>query len=165
MMTWSLQGGAGSAFHVDGLHARQHHSGLLQSSSSQHCRMSSPRRLRYADVKHFNFRCSIDTDQLKIGINLGDPVFRGVYHGKPAHDEDLRDVIQRALEVGCEKMMVTGSDLKESAHAIKLTEEFRMSSLPFPRLHAKMENSGHLLRHGWCASLLVRTVRQAPPRT
>ncbi|ERF75596.1 hypothetical protein EPUS_04576 [Endocarpon pusillum Z07020] len=70
--------------------------------------MSTQRRLRYADI----------------GINLGDPVFRGVYHGKPAHDDDLRDVIQRALEVGCEKMMVTGSDLKESAHAIQLTEEF-----------------------------------------
>lgn len=65
-------------------------------------------KLRYADV----------------GINLGDPVFRGVYHGKRAHDDDLQDVVQRALEVGCKKMMVTGSDLKESGHAIELAQRY-----------------------------------------
>jgi TatD DNase family protein len=60
-----------------------------------------------------------------MGINLGDPVFKGVYHGKQAHEDDLKDVVQRAVDVGCEKMMVTGSDLKESARAIELAQEYR----------------------------------------
>ncbi|PGH22957.1 hypothetical protein AJ80_03006 [Polytolypa hystricis UAMH7299] len=65
---------------------------------------SSDRKLRYADV----------------AINLGDPVFTGVYHGKRAHEDDLNDIIQRALEAGCEKLMVTGSDLVESRHAVQI---------------------------------------------
>ena len=70
--------------------------------------MAESRRLRYADV----------------GINLGDPVFRGVYHGKQAHEDDLEHVVQRALTIGCEKLMVTGSDLKESERAIELAKQF-----------------------------------------
>lgn len=66
----------------------------------------------------------------KVGINLGDPVFRGEYHGKRAHDDDLQDVVKRALDVGCEKMMVTGSDLKESLHAWELAEKYRTRHLP-----------------------------------
>jgi hypothetical protein len=67
-----------------------------------------------------------------IGINLGDLVYQGVYHGKAAHESDLKDVIQRALAVGCVKMMVTGSDLKESRKAVKLAEEYRMFDLLSP---------------------------------
>jgi TatD DNase family protein len=66
-----------------------------------------------------------DAHNLQVGINLGDPIFRGVYHGKRAHDDDLDQVVQRALDVGCTKLMVTGSDLKESAHAIEIAKQFR----------------------------------------
>ena len=66
-------------------------------------------RLRFADV----------------GANLGDPIFRGIYHGKKAHEDDLADVLQRALDVGCVKMMVTGSDLEESRKAVQLAEKYR----------------------------------------
>ncbi|PTU17325.1 hypothetical protein P175DRAFT_0106705 [Aspergillus ochraceoroseus IBT 24754] len=59
-----------------------------------------------------------------IGINLSDPVFQGNYHGKQVHDSDLDDIIQRARDVGCEKFMVTGSDLKESKHAIELAQNY-----------------------------------------
>ncbi|KAH0110053.1 hypothetical protein KCU66_g12762, partial [Aureobasidium melanogenum] len=31
-----------------------------------------------------------------IGINLSDPIFRGVYHGKKAHEDDLPQIVQRA---------------------------------------------------------------------
>ncbi|KAI9815083.1 MAG: hypothetical protein M1827_002926 [Pycnora praestabilis] len=58
-----------------------------------------------------------------VGINLGDPVFRGIYHGKQAHDDDFEDVLHRAFDAGCAKLMVTGSDLKESRVAVKLAEE------------------------------------------
>ncbi|KZF25789.1 deoxyribonuclease tatD [Xylona heveae TC161] len=67
----------------------------------------SEKKLRYVDI----------------GINLGDPIFRGVYHEKQAHDDDFHDVVQRAVEAGCEKMMVTGSDLKESEHAVQIAVE------------------------------------------
>ena len=68
---------------------------------------------------------SRDSDDKQVGINLGDPVFRGVYHGKRGHEDDLEQVVKRALDVGCTKLMVTGSDLKESAHAIELAKQFR----------------------------------------
>jgi TatD DNase family protein len=50
-------------------------------------------------------------------------VFRGVYHGKRAHPDDLADIVARARDAGVEKMMVTGSDLKESKNAIKVARE------------------------------------------
>lgn len=71
-------------------------------------RMVEPQKLKYADV----------------GINLGDPVFRGKYHGRQAHEDDLEAVVQRALDVGCTKLMVTGSDLKESRRAVELAKKF-----------------------------------------
>ncbi|KAF2665667.1 putative hydrolase [Microthyrium microscopicum] len=69
---------------------------------------ASPPRLKYIDI----------------GINLSDPVFRGLYHGKQAHDDDLAAVIQRARDAGVEKMMVTGSDIKESRAAISVAQEY-----------------------------------------
>ena len=68
---------------------------------------------------------SRDSDDEQVGINLGDPVFRGVYRGKRGHEDDLEQVVKRALDVGCTKLMVTGSDLKESAHAVELAKQFR----------------------------------------
>ena len=76
-----------------------------------------------ANSPEFLFRH--DAEALQVGINLGDPVFRGVYHGKRGHDDDLEQVVQRALDMGCTKLMVTGSDLKESAHAMELAQQFR----------------------------------------
>lgn len=61
-----------------------------------------------------------------IGVNLGDPVFQGVYHGRRAHESDIGDVIHRATAAGCLKMMVTGSDLEQSRMAVKLAEDYRM---------------------------------------
>lgn len=72
---------------------------------------------------------------LQIGINLSDPMFAGSYHGKQAHEADLDDVIQRAKDVGCEKFMVTGSDLVESEEAINIARKYRESS-SFVCLHA-----------------------------
>ena len=62
---------------------------------------------------------------IQIGINLSDAMFQGHYHGKQAHESDLDDVIQRAKDVGCEKFMVTGSDLEESQTAIQIARDYR----------------------------------------
>lgn len=59
-----------------------------------------------------------------IAINLTDPVFRGQYHGKQVHDDDMGDVIQRARDVGCAKLMVTGSDLEESRRAVEIARRY-----------------------------------------
>jgi TatD DNase family protein len=58
----------------------------------------------------------------KIGINFTDPIFRGEYHGTQRHESDFEDVIQRAVDAGCKKFMVTGSDLEESKHAIEISK-------------------------------------------
>ncbi|KAJ5790509.1 uncharacterized protein N7518_007520 [Penicillium psychrosexuale] len=71
-------------------------------------KMAESKPLRYVDI----------------GINLSDPVFRGKYHGKQAHEDDLDDVIQRARDVGCSKFMVTGSDLVESKHAVHIASKY-----------------------------------------
>ena len=92
----------------------QHNSSVQQSSdppdpppTSVPVPATSAPKLRYADV----------------GINLTDDVFHGKYHGKQAHEDDIQHVLQRAVNVGCIKMMVTGSDLRESRQAVKLAQE------------------------------------------
>ncbi|KAM0427000.1 hypothetical protein ACHAPT_007898 [Fusarium lateritium] len=61
---------------------------------------------------------------IDIGINLTDPIFRGRYHGKERHPDDLAAVIGRAHDVGCTKLIVTGSDLGNSRDALKLAEAY-----------------------------------------
>ncbi|KAI0518366.1 TatD family hydrolase [Xylaria bambusicola] len=59
-----------------------------------------------------------------IGINLADPIFRGIYHGKERHPNDLQAVISRAQEVGCQKLLITGSDFKSSRDALDIAKEY-----------------------------------------
>ncbi|KAK3944518.1 hypothetical protein QBC46DRAFT_251890 [Diplogelasinospora grovesii] len=61
---------------------------------------------------------------IDIGINLADPIFRGRYHGKSHHPDDLAAVVGRAKEVGCTKLIVTGSSFKSSRDALNLAAEF-----------------------------------------
>ncbi|KAK0651483.1 endodeoxyribonuclease-like protein [Cercophora newfieldiana] len=61
---------------------------------------------------------------IDIGINLADPIFRGRYHGKSRHPDDLEGVIKRAQDVGCTKLIVTGSSFKSSRDALKLASQF-----------------------------------------
>ncbi|KAF4125831.1 TatD DNase family protein [Geosmithia morbida] len=62
---------------------------------------------------------------IDIGINLADPIFRGMHNGKQRHPDDLEAVVSRAKEVGCTKLLVTGSDFASNRDALKLAEQFR----------------------------------------
>lgn len=68
---------------------------------------------------------------LQIGINLTDPIFRGNYHGKQAHEDDFEHVLDRACKHGVKHLIVTGSDLAESEKAVQIARDHRMSSLLF----------------------------------
>lgn len=60
---------------------------------------------------------------IDIGVNLTDPVFRGSYHGKQAHQDDFEHVMKRARDVGVEKMMITVGHLEEAPSAIELCQK------------------------------------------
>ncbi|PSS00585.1 hypothetical protein BD289DRAFT_423950 [Coniella lustricola] len=61
---------------------------------------------------------------IDIGINLADPIFRGVYNGKQRHDDDLAGVVGRARQVGCTKLIVTGSSFKSSKDALTIAKQY-----------------------------------------
>ncbi|KAF9870488.1 putative TatD family hydrolase [Colletotrichum karsti] len=61
---------------------------------------------------------------IDIGINLADPIFRGLHHGKRRHPDDLEGVINRAKEVGCSKLIVTGSDFTSSRDALDIAKQY-----------------------------------------
>ncbi|KAF9282172.1 TatD DNase [Mortierella alpina] len=57
---------------------------------------------------------------IDIGINLTDPMFRGLYHGKQAHADDLLHVLARAKRAGVGRMIVTAGNLDDCKSAVEL---------------------------------------------
>ena len=62
---------------------------------------------------------------IDIGVNLTDPVFRGSYHGKQAHPDDLETVVARAEAAGVVGQILTGGNLEESHEALALARRYR----------------------------------------
>lgn len=59
---------------------------------------------------------------IDIGANLTDPIFHGIYHGKQAHADDFDDILQRSFDGGVDRIIITGSDLKESRRALHMAQ-------------------------------------------
>ncbi|KAF9099247.1 TatD DNase [Mortierella sp. GBA35] len=59
---------------------------------------------------------------IDIGINLTDPMFRGLYHGKQAHADDLAQVLLRAKRAGVDRMIVTAGNLSDCKEALDLVK-------------------------------------------
>ncbi|PWN50645.1 hypothetical protein IE53DRAFT_395025 [Violaceomyces palustris] len=60
---------------------------------------------------------------IDIGVNLTDPVFRGKYHGKVVHQDDLDIVLKRARSAGVNGLIITGGSLDESIEAAQLAQQ------------------------------------------
>lgn len=60
---------------------------------------------------------------IDIGVNLTDPMFRGSYHGKQSHQDDLDIVLTRASKAGVIAQILTGGNLEESHEALSLASE------------------------------------------
>ncbi|MBW0478778.1 hypothetical protein O181_018493 [Austropuccinia psidii MF-1] len=57
---------------------------------------------------------------IDIGSNLGDPVFRGQYYGKQAHNDDFNEILSRAQAAGVLRQILTGDCLSGSKEVRKL---------------------------------------------
>lgn len=57
---------------------------------------------------------------LDIGANLTDAMYKGIYHGSKKHEDDLEAVLERAWNIGMQKIIITGGSLEESKEALQL---------------------------------------------
>ena len=60
---------------------------------------------------------------IDIAANLTDEMFDGVYHGKPRHLSDRREVFLRALSAGCTQMVVLAGSLSDAEKCAEICRE------------------------------------------
>lgn len=59
---------------------------------------------------------------VEIAVNLGDPMFRGMYHDKEKHPDDLAHVLDRAERAGVRAQIITAGSLAETNEVLRLTQ-------------------------------------------
>jgi TatD DNase family protein len=115
-------------------------------------------QLKYIDVgPHCHLNHLVHTNPPQIGINFTDPIFRGEYHGTQRHENDFEDVIQRAVDAGCKKFMITGSDLEESKHAIEIAKAH--PGLCYATVGVHPCSANHFEKHPGGASELLKALK------
>jgi Tat protein secretion system quality control protein TatD with DNase activity len=97
-----------------------------------------------------------------IAVNLTDPMYRGEYHGKARHSSDLDQVVTRAREAGVERILITGTSIKETRDALELAKKYSMSKAvgqPDGQIYTVLLDAILLLR------VRLRLMREAEMRT
>lgn len=61
---------------------------------------------------------------IEIGANLIDDVFQGIYRGKKVHEADFEQMLERAWNVGVEKIILTSGTLEDTIKALEITNKY-----------------------------------------
>ncbi|CCK68688.1 3'-5'-exodeoxyribonuclease KNAG_0B02460 [Huiozyma naganishii CBS 8797] len=91
---------------------------MLKSATSRAMSSVTPGKVVSGTAPHF----------YDIGLNLTDPMFQGIYHGKQKHASDISNVLFRASECNVKSVLLTGSSFTESKDAMKLAQVWRDNS-------------------------------------
>lgn len=92
---------------------------------------TTPRKLpgKKTTYPHRSYSFNMTTQQpassiryIDVGVNLTDPVFKGIHRGKRKHADDFAAVLGRAKAAGVVNQIITGGSLSESRQALKLAE-------------------------------------------
>ncbi|SCV01273.1 LANO_0F10968g1_1 [Lachancea nothofagi CBS 11611] len=59
-----------------------------------------------------------------IGLNLSDPMYQGIYHGKKYHECDIKHLLHRAKMARVQNMLLTGSSILESKQVVQLSHQY-----------------------------------------
>lgn len=65
---------------------------------------------------------------IDIAVNLTDPMFRGIYHGKQAHVDDFSQMLERSKYSGVQTMIITGTSLNDSKESLIIAKEHNLYS-------------------------------------
>jgi TatD DNase family protein len=68
----------------------------------------------------FWFQVSATPRYFDVAVNLTDGMFEGVYHKKSIHENDRTSVIKRAIERGCDRMVLLGCSVEDSISQLEL---------------------------------------------